>query len=86
MTAPITTADLLEEYARAIRGSWGDIDGRSEQISLRCLSAAIRKYGSSPLADSEVVKLRNDLDVCPHGGGHWTEYCDEDDECEEMAR
>ena len=81
-----TTADLLDEYARALRGSWGDIDGRSEQLSLNCLSAAIREYGSNPLDTSEVLSLRDALGVCPHGGGHWTEYCDEDDECEEMIR
>ena len=82
----ITTADLLDEYARALRGSWGDIDGRSEQISLNELAAAIRKHGSNPLVDSEVLKLRDDLGVCLHGGGHWTDYCDENDECEEMIR
>lgn len=81
----ITTADLLDEYARALRGSWGGIDGRSEQLSLNRLSAAIRKHGNASLTDSEVVRLRWDMDVCPHGGGHWTEYCDEDDECEAMT-
>ena len=82
----MTTADLLDEYARALRGSWGGIDGRHEQASLNCLSAAIREYGSNPLADSKVLSLRDALGVCPHGGGHWTEYCDEDDKCEEMVR
>ena len=80
------TADLLDEYARALRGSWGGIDGRSEQSALNCLSATIREYGSNPLADSEVLRLRDDLGVCPYGGGHWTEYCDEDSECEVMIR
>lgn len=84
MTAPITTADLLDEYAQALRGSWGDIDGRSGQISLNCLSAMIREFGNAPLTDSEVARLRYDLGVCPHGGSHWTDYCD--DECEETDR
>ena len=82
----ITTADLLDEYARALRGSWGGIDGRSEQISLNYLSAAIRERGNNPLETSEVLRLRDNLDVCPRGGGHWTDYCDEDGECEEMVR
>ena len=86
MTRTITTADLLDEYARALRGSWGGIDGRYEQISLNDLAAAIREYGSAPLTDSEVLRLRDNLGVCPRGGGHWTDYCDEDDECEEMTR
>ena len=81
-----TTADLLDEYARALRGSWGDIDGRSEQIVLNELAAAIREYGNAPLGTSEVLRLRDYLGVCSYGGGHWTFYCDEDDECEEMTR
>lgn len=80
----ITTADLLDEYACALRGSWGDIDGRSEQGALNCFSDAIREYGNAPLTESEVARLRDDLGVCPHGGSHWTDYCD--DECEEMDR
>ena len=79
-----TTADLLDEYARALRGSWGGIDGRSEQTSLNCLSAAIRECGNAPLADAQVARLRDDMGVCPHGGCHWTYYCDE--ECEETDR
>lgn len=85
MSRTITTADLLYEYARALRGSWGGIDGRSEQVALNCLSDAIREHGNAPLADSEVLRLRDSLGVCPHGGRHWTEYCDEDSECEEAS-
>lgn len=82
----ITTADLLDEYASALRGDWGSIDGRSERIALNCLSAAIREHGNAPLSDSKVTTLRDDMGVCPHGGSHWIDYCDEDDECEETDR
>lgn len=81
-----TTADLLEEYACALRGDWGSIDGRSEQVSLNGLAAVIREHGNAPLTDAQVAKLRDRLGVCPHGGGHWTEYCDDNYECEEMIR
>lgn len=83
MTDQITPADLLDEYAQALRGSWGGIDGRSEQSS-RSLSAAIREHGNAPLTDAQVARLREDLGVCPQGESHWTEYCDE--ECEETDR
>lgn len=84
MTDPITAADLLDEYAQALRGSWGGIDGRSERAALNCLSSAIREHGNAPLTDAQVARLREDLGVCLHGGSHWTDYCD--DECEETDR
>lgn len=77
----VTVADLLDEYGASLRGSWGDIDGRSEQSSLWELSDAIRNFGNSALPEHEVASLRYGIDVCPKGKGHWTEYCDED--CEE---
>lgn len=78
----ITCADLLDEYARALRGSWGSIDGRSEQTSLNNLAEAFRMYGNDRLLPKDVDKLRADLGVCPHGKRHWTEFCDEDCEGE----
>lgn len=79
----ITTADLLDEYGASLRGSWGDIDGRTEKSHLLCLSAAIREHGNEPLPASKVKRLRWDLDVCPRGEGHWTEFCG--DGCGESA-
>lgn len=73
-----TTADLLDEYAEALRGSWGGIDGRNEQDKLGELSKAIVQYGNTELNEGAVLELRNSLDVCPFGEGHWTEYCDDD--------
>lgn len=75
-----TGPDLLDEYARALRGSWGDIDGRSEQSALNTLSDAIRTHGTGDLPDVTVQGLRTTLDVCPSGLNHWTMFCDE--ECE----
>ena len=72
----ITCADLLDEYARALRGSWGGIDGRSEQDSLNALSARFRMFGNDLLSQSTVEELRGTLGVCPYGWGHWTEFCD----------
>lgn len=70
-----TTADLLDEYAQALRGAWGDIDGRGEKIALNTLSEAMRTHGTSSLYPSEVKRLREALDVCDKGLGHWTEFC-----------
>lgn len=76
-----TTADLLDEYAQALRGSWGDIDGRSEQAALNTLSKAMRTHGTSDLEPSEVKSLRESLGVCDKGLGHWTEFCGYYDAC-----
>lgn len=83
MNDKTTTADLLDEYGSALRGSWGGIDGRSEKRALLNLSAAIREYGNTELPAPKVKRLRWDLDVCPLGQGHWTEFCDP--ECGESA-
>lgn len=74
----VTTASLLREYASALRGSWGGIDGRSEKIALNSLADSIDAAGNTPLPARDVENLRNDLGVCPTGQGHWTEFCDEE--------
>lgn len=71
-----TTADLLDEYAQALRGSWGGIDGRGEKIALNTLSEAMRTHGTAALEPSEVTRLREALGVCDKGLSHWTEFCD----------
>ena len=68
-------AGCLREYGSALRGSWGGIDGRSEQAVLQDLADAIEapeKY--------ELAWMRRNLDICPAGNGHWIEFCDK--ECE----
>lgn len=70
-----TTADLLDEYAQALRGYWGDIDGRTEQTALNILSEAMRTHGTAALEPGEVKRLRETLDVCDKGLGHWTDFC-----------
>lgn len=69
-------ASVLNEYGSAIRGDWGSIDGRSEQGTIIDFADAIR----SPEIYT-VALLRNAADICPHGGGHWTEHCD--DSCDD---
>jgi len=71
-------ASTLREYGAAIRGDWGSIDGRSEQSTIGTFADAI----TSP-HEYTVEQLRNNADICPHGCGHWTEYCDRT--CEEAA-
>lgn len=79
----ITCADLLDEYGSALRGSWADIDGRSEEGSLAVLSEAFRTYGNDRLLPPDIERLRESLDVCPFGYAHWTEFCDKD--CTEVS-
>lgn len=67
-------AKALREYADAIRGDWGSIDGRSEKNSLNRLADVIEDRDTEVSIDT----LRDVLGVCPHGQGHWTMYCDED--------
>ena len=74
--APVTTADLLDEYAQALRGAWGGIDGRSEKAKLADLSALIRTQGAEPLDEQQITTARDNLGICPTGGGHWTDFCD----------
>jgi hypothetical protein len=71
-------ADCLREYGEALRGSWGDIDGRSERAALHQLAEAIE----NPTLYS-MDAMRNTLDVCPLGLGHWQEFCDS--ECAEVS-
>ena len=71
-------AQCLREYADALRGDWGSIDGRSEKASLNDLADAILAPESKT-----VTRLREDLGVCARGDGHWLDYCDED--CEAAA-
>lgn len=77
MTAPqITTADLLDEYASALRGDWGSIDGRAEKLGLNQLADQIREHGNAPLTAPAVAAARDGLGLCPGGSGHWTWHCD----------
>ena len=72
-----TCADLLDEYAQALRHSWGDIDGRSEKAALNVLSTLMREHGMAPLSDDQVRRMRDDLGVCLLGGQHWQWFCDD---------
>ena len=65
-------AKVLREYGSAIRGDWGSIDGRSEQYSINEFADAITSPGEYTTA-----QLRERADICPHGDGHWTDYCDD---------
>ena len=64
---------LLREYGAAIRGHWGDLDGRSVRIDLEQISDWIEDPETFP----GVERARNLLAICPLGRGHWDYYCDE---------
>lgn len=61
-------ASVLNEYGEAIRGDWGSIDERP----------TINTFAEAMLHPDKcsVERLRLAADICPHGHGHWTQYCD----------
>ena len=63
-------ATLLREYGEAVRGDWAIMDGRMVQADAHILADAL---GAPAPPDPGV--LRYVLELCPAGGGHWTEHC-----------
>jgi hypothetical protein len=63
-------ASVLREYGEAIRGDWGSIDGRGERSTINEFADAFLKPESFT-----AERLRDMSDICPFGGGHWTEHC-----------
>lgn len=61
----------LREWASAIRGNWGDIDGRTAKTALLNIADAIDGMGSP----HPIEWWREDLSLCPNGEGHWTHHC-----------
>jgi len=80
MSAPL--AQALREYGAAFRGSWGDIDGRSVQGEMQAFASAVE---GGPEAEWSLFKWRDDLGLCPDGGGHWSGgwhgFCETDEGC-----
>ena len=71
----------MNEYGAALRGDWGDFDGRSGQGAIETFVSAIQ---GGPEADWTIDRWRTDLGICPDGGGHWAGswgHCEEDDGC-----
>ena len=64
---------VLREYGSAIRGDWGDIDGRCVQGALDSIAAGVEGRGAE--ADYSIEFWREDLGLCPSGEGHWTRHC-----------
>lgn len=74
-----TCTDILREYADALRGSWGEIDGRGEKEALYALAAAIEQVGPHEELDSvHTMALRNVMGLCLDGRAHWSHECDND--------
>ena len=65
----------LTEFGDAMRGDWGSIDGRSVKAQMQKLALIILEDEGQTLS---IDNLRSTLDLCPHGEGHWTQYCAED--------
>lgn len=72
---PVTVSTLLMEYGLAFGSDWSSVDGRWVRDDMDDLGILVEKYGSGPLTPKDAEKGRADLDLCPHGLGHWTEWC-----------
>lgn len=64
---------LLREYGEAVRGDWGEIDGRWVQRDLEAISYALDETE----VPESLLTFRNRLDLCPSGEGHWSEHCND---------
>lgn len=80
MTGVEAGVQILREYADALRGAWGGIDGRNEKVTLNEIADVIAS--DAPPPPLETMRLRANL--CPNGGGHWSEFCDSNFECVEL--
>ena len=67
----MTLADLLGEYAAAVRGDWSDFNGDVEAAVMERFADMIRSHGAGPLTMFELRELRDYAGLCPDGGGHW---------------
>lgn len=67
----LVATTILREYGGAIRGDWGDIDGRSVKRVLEEIADVIE--GKKPSPSLEVWRV--DLSLCPSGEGHWRRHC-----------
>ena len=74
MSGTTAAVKALREWASAIRGDWGDIDGRSVEMELNSIADGIEGHGLA--ADLSIEKWREDLGLCPSGEGHWTRHCE----------
>lgn len=73
MSGQTAAIQALREYANAIRGDWGDIDGRSVKANLDEFADAIEGKGRA--AEWTIEQHRQDSGLCPSGEGHWTVHC-----------
>ena len=63
-----TAVDVLLEYAKAIRGDWAFLDGRTVKADLDYLAQKM----TAPALDEESLRgLRLSSGICPRGLGCW---------------
>jgi hypothetical protein len=72
MTPLQIAQQAMREFGNAMRGAWGDIDGRSIKWGMDALATELDDPSIT------IERARYHLDLCPTGGGHWTQYCGED--------
>ena len=63
MDRALHAADILDDWAAAIRGDWGSIDGRTCRMQLETIGAYLR--------DACDELTLSDVGVCTFGGAHW---------------
>lgn len=73
---PQVTA-LIQQYGQAWRGDWSDCDGRTIRTEMNYLAGLIEQAASGEPID--LAEARREFSLCPNGGGHWTDWCEQND-------
>lgn len=68
---------VLQEWANALRGDWGSIDGRSSRYQIEEIIAVIQCVTPDDTFQKRLLVARSAANVCLSGGGHWQQYCDD---------
>ena len=71
MNAIKMAKEALSELGQAWRDDWSNFDGRTLKSQLWDISDMLDSHGMS------IEDFRKSHNLCPFGGGHWTEYCNE---------
>lgn len=76
---------VLREWADAIRGDWGSIDGRSVRADMNLMADTLLAANHDSGSQVTVRALRQTMGVCAVGGGHWEWYCNDGRDCAAQA-
>ena len=67
-------AEGLREFGSAVRHDWStySLDGRSVKLQMNAMADLLEP--NAPMVSMTAIRMV--LGICPNGGGHWNQYCD----------